>query len=386
MHRPHLMWKSISRSEISDLYNRRDGRCRAEAEGRGADRRQPGAALHEGHSRRAALRLLDASPPGARHDGRRVRGDRRAAGAPAAARGDRRDLRLADLPPALRQRRAARRRRHRRGDVRVRRAGRGARGRAAGGGTCPRRAAGAVAAAADRIALGLDRCCLCGVVLHLEGGAATAGRDDVRVVDLEAGALEAFDVVDLGAEDELHADFVDDHGDAAHLEDVVVVLGAVEGKRVLKARAAAAADRDAERLALGIVLPSEQLGERGIETVSLYVSVDGRQEPESEIPDYADFYQRLRASEEGATTSQPSIGDFVSVYEPLLEAGREIVSVHISAGISGTCEAASQARDRLVAEDRGGERIRVFDSRSAAGGMGLGVLAGTAAAAAGGDG
>jgi len=133
-------------------------------------------------------------------------------------------------------------------------------------------------------------------------------------------------------------------------------------------------------------LPSELLGERGIETVSLYVSVDGRQEPESEIPDYADFYQRLRASEEGATTSQPSIGDFVSVYEPLLEAGREIVSVHISAGISGTCEAASQARDRLVAEDRGGERIRVFDSRSAAGGMGLGVLAGTAAAAAGGDG
>jgi fatty acid kinase fatty acid binding subunit len=133
-------------------------------------------------------------------------------------------------------------------------------------------------------------------------------------------------------------------------------------------------------------LPSELLAERGIGTVSLYVSVDGRQEPESEISDYADFYRRLRASEGGATTSQPSVGDFVSVYEPLLDASREIVSVHISAGISGTCEAANQARDRLIAEGKDGERIRVFDSRSAAGGMGLCALAASAAAAAGSDG
>ena len=132
-------------------------------------------------------------------------------------------------------------------------------------------------------------------------------------------------------------------------------------------------------------LPTELLAARGIETVSLYVSVDGHQERESEISDYAAFYERLRASESGATTSQPSVGDFVSVYEPLLAAGREIVSVHISAGISGTCEAANQARERLIAEDKGGERIRVFDSRSAAGGMGLSALAAAAAAKAGGD-
>ena len=71
--------------------------------------------------------------------------------------------------------------------------------------------------------------------------------------------------------------------------------------------------------------------------ISLYVSIDGEQKPESEISDYAEFYERLRASETGATTSQPSVGDFIAVYEPLLDAGREIVSVHISAGISGTC-------------------------------------------------
>jgi fatty acid kinase fatty acid binding subunit len=130
-------------------------------------------------------------------------------------------------------------------------------------------------------------------------------------------------------------------------------------------------------------LPDQLIAERGIERISLYVSVDGHQERESEISDFAGFYERLRASEDGATTSQPSIGDFVSVYEPLLDSGREVVSVHISSGISGTYEAAAQARERLIAEERGGERIHVFDSRSACGGTGLCALAAAAAAAAG---
>jgi DegV family protein with EDD domain len=132
-------------------------------------------------------------------------------------------------------------------------------------------------------------------------------------------------------------------------------------------------------------LPAELADERGIETISLYVSVDGDQQRESEISDYAEFYERLRSSEAGATTSQPSISDFVTVYQPLLDAGREIVSLHISAGISGTFEAANQARQRLIDESRGGERIRVLDSRSAAGGLGLCVLGAAAAAAAGAD-
>jgi DegV family protein with EDD domain len=132
-------------------------------------------------------------------------------------------------------------------------------------------------------------------------------------------------------------------------------------------------------------LPCELVAEREIATVSLYVSVDGQQERELDIADYAGFYERLRASESGATTSQPSIGDFLAVYEPLLDAGKEIVSIHISAGISGTFEAANQARQRLIDEGRGGERIHVMDSRSAAGGMGLAVLGGAAAALQGGD-
>ena len=132
-------------------------------------------------------------------------------------------------------------------------------------------------------------------------------------------------------------------------------------------------------------LPGELIASHGIHVVSLYVSVDGEQGPESEIRDYGAFYERLRASEGGAITSQPSVGDFVAVYEPLLAAGREVVSIHISSGISGTFAAAEQARERLVAEGKGGEHIHLFDSRSACGGMGFSVLAAGAAARAGGD-
>ena len=132
-------------------------------------------------------------------------------------------------------------------------------------------------------------------------------------------------------------------------------------------------------------LPADLLAKRGIETISLYVSVDGEQEREVEITDYADFYERLRASESGATTSQPSIGDFLSVYEPLLDAGKEVVSIHISAGISGTYEAAGQARERLIAEDKGGERVHLMDSRRAAGGLGLWALGPASGGAAGAD-
>jgi DegV family protein with EDD domain len=131
-------------------------------------------------------------------------------------------------------------------------------------------------------------------------------------------------------------------------------------------------------------LPSEMLAERGVEVISLYVSVDGEQEREVDIADYGDFYSRLRASTGGATTSQPSIGDYIDVWGPLLDAGKEVVSVHLSSAISGTYAAAVQARERLIADDRGGERLHVYDSEMACGATGLCVLAACAGIEAGG--
>ena len=68
------------------------------------------------------------------------------------------------------------------------------------------------------------------------------------------------------------------------------------------------------------------------------------------------------------------MGDFLAVYEPLLAEDREIVSIHIASGISGTCDSARQARQKLIDEGRGGQRVHVLDSRSGCGGQGLIVL------------
>jgi fatty acid kinase fatty acid binding subunit len=131
-------------------------------------------------------------------------------------------------------------------------------------------------------------------------------------------------------------------------------------------------------------LPRALADSQGIHQVSLYVGWDAAPIRELEMPNFDDFYSRLRTDPETPTTSQPSIGDFLAVWEPLLDAGQDIVSVHLAGGISGTCEAARQAREVLV--ERGlGERIEVLDGETACGGLGLLLLAGAAAARAGGD-
>jgi DegV family protein with EDD domain len=127
-------------------------------------------------------------------------------------------------------------------------------------------------------------------------------------------------------------------------------------------------------------LTPELIARNDVHLVSLYVGIEGEQQRESEIDDLQGFYERLRASGEAVTTSQPSVGDFIEVYEPLLGEGREIVSIHLSAGISGTYESAMQARERLTAEGRGGERIVITDSHTGCGGMGLMILAAARAA------
>jgi DegV family protein with EDD domain len=130
-------------------------------------------------------------------------------------------------------------------------------------------------------------------------------------------------------------------------------------------------------------LPHDFVAANDIHEVSLYVNWPDAQERESEMPDFDAFYERLRAGRETPTTSQPSIGDFLAVYEPLLEEGCDIFSVHISGGISGTVEAARQTVGQL--EERGfGGRIRVMDSATACGGLGLLAMAAAAAVRAGG--
>jgi DegV family protein with EDD domain len=129
-------------------------------------------------------------------------------------------------------------------------------------------------------------------------------------------------------------------------------------------------------------LPRELVSEHGIREVSLYVHSRGETMRESDIEDYDSYYARLRDLSELPTTSQPSIGDFLGVYEPLLDAGQDIVSIHLAGGMSGTVSSAEQARAQLGSR---AERVRVIDSETACGGQGLLLLAAAAAVRDGGD-
>src|SRR3954465_2069915 len=128
-------------------------------------------------------------------------------------------------------------------------------------------------------------------------------------------------------------------------------------------------------------LPPGVAEQHGVVVVPLYVVFGGdRTVPETEITDYDAFFDELRHAETLPTTSQPSVGDFRSAYEPLLADGREIISVHISGGLSGTPEAARQAKEALERDGLGGERIEVIDTTTAAGGLGFMVLTAVKAA------
>src|SRR5215210_5381656 len=119
-------------------------------------------------------------------------------------------------------------------------------------------------------------------------------------------------------------------------------------------------------------LPPEHIARHGIHVVPLYVVFGGdRTVKESEITDYPAFFEELRGAESLPTTSQPSVGDFIACFEELLSQGRDVLSAHISAGISGTYDSARQAAEQLEREGKGGERVRVVDSSTTAGGLGL---------------
>lgn len=131
-------------------------------------------------------------------------------------------------------------------------------------------------------------------------------------------------------------------------------------------------------------LPRELVEQHDVHEVSLHVTRGASAEPELRITDLDAFYAGLRDQRDLPSTSQPSPGDFLAVYEPLLAAGHDVVSVHLAAGISGTFEGA-QAAARIATENAGGGRIEVVDSRLACGALGFPVLAGTSVATAGGD-
>jgi DegV family protein with EDD domain len=120
-------------------------------------------------------------------------------------------------------------------------------------------------------------------------------------------------------------------------------------------------------------LPQPLIERWGIQQVSLYVGWGGDLRPERDYTDLDAFYAKLHDSQQLPTTSQPSVGDFLACYRPLLSAGHDIISIHIAGGLSGTCESAREAA-RTIAEEQTPGRVHVLDSQTGAGGLGCLVL------------
>lgn len=89
------------------------------------------------------------------------------------------------------------------------------------------------------------------------------------------------------------------------------------------------------------------------------------------------FYDRLIRGKILPSTSAPSVGDFLEVYEPLLMETDEIISIHLSSKLSATYNNACQAAAQLA--ERGG-RVEVIDSQSLS--FGLTFMASAASRAA----
>lgn len=122
-------------------------------------------------------------------------------------------------------------------------------------------------------------------------------------------------------------------------------------------------------------VPDELLAAYDIQRVSLSVVWGDKAARETEITDLDGFYGELREMKNLPTTSQPSVGEFLEVYRPIIEAGDEIYSAHFSSGISGTYQSAVQAKDQLVREGIDPGRITVLDTGLACGGYAAVVLA-----------
>jgi DegV family protein with EDD domain len=106
-------------------------------------------------------------------------------------------------------------------------------------------------------------------------------------------------------------------------------------------------------------LPPEIKQQYDVSTISLKICVGDQTFDEDGGITQEAFFELLSSIETSPTTSQPSQGEFVALYEQLAGDEDEVISIHISEGLSGTIPNA-----RAAAEQVAPDRISVVDSRT----------------------
>ena len=127
-------------------------------------------------------------------------------------------------------------------------------------------------------------------------------------------------------------------------------------------------------------LPEGLAARCGVTVVPLHVVLGGRSGLEGvEVPP-VEVAAALRERRVQVSTSRPTPAQFAAAYRA--SHAKEIVSVHLSAALSGTCDSARLAAQQVAAE---GIEVQVVDSGSIAMGLGFAALAAAEAAQSGGD-
>jgi len=97
----------------------------------------------------------------------------------------------------------------------------------------------------------------------------------------------------------------------------------------------------------GADLTAEQIQGLTIQSVPLTFTLDGTTYRSGIDIEPAAFYELLAGTKSFPTTSQPAPGDFATAYRKLIADGdRDILSIHISSGLSGTLNAARLGRGK----------------------------------------
>lgn len=127
-----------------------------------------------------------------------------------------------------------------------------------------------------------------------------------------------------------------------------------------------------------VILPPGQREELGLHVLPLTVTLAGKSYREGMDIEPGELYRLLESTGGLPTTSQPSVGEFAEVYRRLAADDPEILSIHISSGLSGTLNSALAAA-RLVPE----AKITHVDTKTLSVGSGWQVEAAARAARAG---
>jgi DegV family protein with EDD domain len=99
---------------------------------------------------------------------------------------------------------------------------------------------------------------------------------------------------------------------------------------------------------VNLVLPPEQLAKLNIHVVPLMVTLEGKTYREGIDIETKEFYRLLESAKSLPKTSQPSPGEFASTYRRLAVTDPEILSIHMSSGLSGTYNSAVLGARMLI--------------------------------------